>query len=85
VARFFAEIAGALEVTEFMPVAMGASENEVFVLIRFGFRSPTTGREGTANLHHYWRFRDGNVECYRGSEDTALTAHVLDLQEVAAV
>lgn len=26
------------------------------------------------NLHHYWRFRDGKVAYYRGSEDTALVA-----------
>src|SRR5262249_37642102 len=43
VARFFAEIAQSLEVTEFTPVAMGASETEVFAFIRFGFRSPTSG------------------------------------------
>ncbi len=26
------------------------------------------------HLHHYFRFRDGKVEYYRGSEDTAETA-----------
>ena len=85
VARFFGEIAGSLEVTEFTPIAMGTSENEVFALIRFGFRSPVTGSEGTTNLHHYWRFRDGKVECYRGSEDTALTAEVLGIEVAGAV
>jgi ketosteroid isomerase-like protein len=29
------------------------------------------------HLHHYWRFRDGKVACYRGSEDTALIASAL--------
>jgi ketosteroid isomerase-like protein len=29
------------------------------------------------NLHHYWRFRDGKVAYYRGSEDTALIAAAL--------
>jgi hypothetical protein len=83
VARFFAEVAQSLEVTEFTPVAMAAGENEVFAFLRFGFRSPSSGKEGTTNLHHYWRLHDGKVEYYRGAEDTALTAQVLDL-EVAA-
>jgi hypothetical protein len=30
------------------------------------------------NLHHYWRFRDGKVEYYRGSEDTAQTVAALE-------
>lgn len=29
------------------------------------------------NLHHFWRFRDGKVAYYRGSEDTAQTAGIL--------
>jgi ketosteroid isomerase-like protein len=28
-------------------------------------------------LHHWWRFRDGKVVLYRGTEDTALTAELL--------
>jgi ketosteroid isomerase-like protein len=47
------------------------------VLLRFGSRSVATGKEATMNLHHYWRFRDGKVEHYRGSEDTQLVASTL--------
>jgi ketosteroid isomerase-like protein len=25
-------------------------------------------------MHHYWRLRDGKVEQFRGSEDSAVTA-----------
>ncbi len=46
--------------------------------MRFGIRSRQTGREATMHLHHYWRFRDGKVAYYRGSEDTALTAATLE-------
>jgi len=28
-------------------------------------------------MHHYWRIRDGKIECFRGSEDTEQTARVL--------
>jgi hypothetical protein len=29
------------------------------------------------DLHHWWRFRDGKIYYYRGTEDTALTASLL--------
>ena len=28
-------------------------------------------------MHHYWRVRDGKVDCFRGSEDTEQTARTL--------
>ena len=27
-------------------------------------------------IYHYWRFRDGKVDFYRGTEDTELTAEL---------
>jgi ketosteroid isomerase-like protein len=33
-----------------------------------------TGRETSMTMHHYWHLRDGKVDRFRGSEDTALTA-----------
>ena len=29
------------------------------------------------NLHHFFKFRDGKIAYYRGTEDTAQTAAVL--------
>jgi hypothetical protein len=29
------------------------------------------------HLHHYFRFRDGKIDYYRGTEDTAQTGSVL--------
>ena len=75
--RFFTAIASAIEVTEFTPLSFAANDTEVMVLLRFGSRSVATGKEATINLHHYWRFRDGKVEHYRGSEDTQLVASTL--------
>jgi ketosteroid isomerase-like protein len=78
VARFFADLksVGALEDAELTPLAFGTSETEVFVFLRFRFVATTTGHEAAMNLHHYWRFRDGKVEFFRGSEDTAQLASV---------
>jgi ketosteroid isomerase-like protein len=78
VARFFQDIGGAVEVQEFTPLSFTANdENEVHALIRFRIRSRQTGRDAAMNLHHYWRFRDGKVEYYRGSEDSAQAAAML--------
>lgn len=77
VARFFEEIGGGIEVSEFTPLTYAATENEVLTLVRFAFKPRTIGKEAAMNLHHYWRFRDGKVEYYRGAEDTALMAATL--------
>ena len=79
VARFFEELGSTVEVSEFTPLSFAANDNdEVLTLARFAVRSRQTGRDATMNLHHYWRLRDGKVEYYRGSEDTALTADMLE-------
>jgi ketosteroid isomerase-like protein len=40
-------------------------------------RVPTTDKRGAMDVHHWFRFRDGKIAFYRGTEDTALTAHLL--------
>lgn len=77
VTGFFEGIASAAEVQEFTPLAFATSENEVMAFIRYRVRAKESGREAAMNLHHYWRFRDGKVEYYRGSEDSAQTAELL--------
>jgi ketosteroid isomerase-like protein len=77
VAKFFADIGGTLEVLEFTVQSIVASGDEVMALIRFRFTPTGGGDEGDMNVHHYWRLRDGKVEKYRGTEDTAQMAAVL--------
>jgi len=37
-----------------------------------------TGQEASFHLHHYFRFdKDGKVEYYRGSEDSAQVARAI--------
>ncbi len=83
VTGFFEGIGGALEVTEFTPLSFAANDNEVMVLIRFAVTARATGRTAAMNLHHYWRFRDGKIEYYRGSEDTAQTLEALEAEPTA--
>jgi uncharacterized protein len=71
VPHFFKEVGATLTVTEFTPLSFASNDDDVIVVIRFGFTVPATGRSGAMNIHHWWRFRDGKVCMYCGSEDTA--------------
>ena len=42
-----------------------------------GATAPATGKSLTMDIHHWFRFRDGKIYFYRGTEDTAATAQAL--------
>jgi uncharacterized protein len=77
VPAFFQSLAENITVTEFTPLSFTASETDVMCVIRFGMTSNVTGKSATADIHHWWRFRDGKIYFYRGTEDTALTQQIL--------
>jgi uncharacterized protein len=81
--HFFHALAEHLDVTEFTPLTYAANDTDVLTVIRFAIRAKQTGRTGAMELHHWWRFRDGKVALYRGTEDTALTARLLGLSLAA--
>ena len=73
-ASFFGEIGNNVEVADFRPHSFAAGENDVHCLVDWSFRARSTGREATMTMHHYWRFSDGKIAYFRGSEDTEQTA-----------
>jgi len=77
VAAFFAGFGSAMDVEEFTPVSVAANDTDVLTVVRFRCRSRSTGRVAAMNLHHYFKFQDGKIAYYRGSEDTAQTEVVL--------
>ena len=77
VAEFFVAFGSAMEVDEFTPVSLAANYTDVLTVIRFRARSRSTGNTAAMDLHHYFRFRDGKIAYYRGTEDTAQTEAVL--------
>jgi uncharacterized protein len=77
VAVFFSDFGSAMEVEEFTPVSFAANDTDVLAVVRFRARSRSTGRTAQMNLHHYFKFRDGKIAYYRGTEDTAQTETVL--------
>ena len=77
VAAFFSEFGSTMEVEEFTPVSFAANDTDVLTLVHFRARSRSSGRTSEMNLHHYFKFRDGKIAYYRGSEDSAQTEAVL--------
>ena len=77
VAAFFSDFGSTMEVEEFTPVSFAANDTDVLTLVRFRARSRSTGKTAEMNLHHYFKFRDGKIAYYRGSEDSAQTETVL--------
>lgn len=70
VEKFFTRLLEAIEVTDFSPLSLAENESDAFCVIKFGFRVRSNGLSTVMQLHHWWRFRDGKIYYYRGSEDT---------------
>jgi len=78
VTAFFSEFGAAMEVEEFTPLAFAGNEDdEVMAIVLCRATSRETGRSLSMNLHHYFRFRDGKITFYRGTEDTPQTEAAL--------
>jgi ketosteroid isomerase-like protein len=77
VQSFFESFGSTMEVEEFTPLTFAENEDSVFAVVRFRAKSRATGKALDMNLHHYFKFRDGQVCYYRGTEDTAQTEAVL--------
>jgi ketosteroid isomerase-like protein len=77
VAKFFTEFGTTMEVEELTPVSFAANDTDVLTVVRFRARSRGTGQVAAMDLHHYFKFRDGKIAYYRGTEDTAQTEAVL--------
>jgi hypothetical protein len=71
VATFFEAFGSSMEVDEFMPLSIAASDDAVLSVVRFRARGRSTGKAIDANLHHYFKFRGNKVYYYRGTEDTS--------------
>jgi ketosteroid isomerase-like protein len=74
---FFEAFGKAMEVDEFTPLTFAANDQDVLTVVRMRSRSRETGKSAAMQLHHWFRFRDGKIEYYRGTEDTAITAESL--------
>jgi ketosteroid isomerase-like protein len=77
VASFFEAFGSTMEIQEFDPYAFAANDTEVHTVVHCRATSRATGKAINHNLHHYFRFENGKIAFYRGTEDTAQTEAAL--------
>lgn len=77
VAAFFADFGSAVAVEVFEPRSFAANGSEVFAKVYIAGKTIDGGQSIEMDLLHYFRFRDDQVEYYRGSEDTAQMVRAL--------
>ena len=77
VAHFFEAIGGAMEITDFTPVAYASNDTDVMAVVRWSYTARATGKTVSMNLHHWWTFRDGKICRFRGAEDSEQSVDAL--------
>ncbi len=70
VPRFFKELGANIDITDFTQVAYASNETDVMAIIRFAYTVKATGKSTAMYMQHWWRFADGKIVFFRGSEDT---------------
>jgi len=73
VAEFFSAFGSSMEVTEFVPITCAATDDEFLTVVHCSAKNRATGKPMSHHLHHYFKFREGKVAYYRGTEDTEQT------------
>jgi ketosteroid isomerase-like protein len=78
VGAFFEAFGKAMDVEDFTPLTFAANaDGDVLTVVRFATRSRDTGKLAKMQLHHLFRFTDGKISYYRGTEDSAITVATL--------
>ena len=75
VPRFFKEIGANVEVTEFTPLSFTSNDTDVVAIIHWSYTVHATGKTASMIMQHWWRFADGKIVYFRGSEDTEQSAN----------
>ena len=74
VPEFFAAIASNVDVTQFEVVGLAANDTDVIATIRWSYTVKATGKTASMYMQHWWRFADGRIVFFRGSEDSDQSA-----------
>jgi len=78
VGAFFEAFGKTMDVEDFTPLTFASTDDgDVLTVVRFAARSRETGKVAKMQLHHWFRFTNGKISYYRGTEDTAITAAAL--------
>ncbi len=74
VPRFFEALGTTIDITEWEQVACAASDTDVMVVIRWSYTVKATAKTARMYMQHWWRFANGKVALFRGSEDSEQSA-----------
>jgi hypothetical protein len=70
---FFAAIAEAVDIERFELIGCTTGGADVIATVRWAYTVRSTGRRAEMYMQHWWRFADGRIVRFRGSEDSAQT------------
>ena len=70
---YFQALGESLDVTDFTTLSLAANDSDVLVVTHFVATVRATNETFAMDIHHWWRFREGKVCLYRGTEDTLAT------------
>jgi len=85
VPRFFKEIATNLDISEFDVVSITSNDSDVVATVHWTFTANSTGKTAAMYMQHWWRFVDGKIAFFRGSEDSEQSARALATDDIAIV
>jgi uncharacterized protein len=63
-----------VDVAEFDIVGLTASDTDVVATVHWRYTVRATGKSAAMYMQHWWRFADGKIVFFRGSEDTEQSA-----------
>lgn len=75
---FFAALGESIEVSAFRPHSFAGRRERCPLPGGLDVPLEVTGREASMTMRHHWRFADGKVAYFRGSEDIEQTASLFD-------
>ena len=71
VGKFFEDFGSTMEVDEFTPLTFTANDQDVQSIVKLRARVRANGNPVEMQLHHWFRFANGKIVFFRGSEDSA--------------
>lgn len=74
VPRFFEAIASNVEISEFDVVSITSNDTDVVSTVHWTFTVRKTGKTASMYMQHWWRFANGKIVFFRGSEDSDQSA-----------
>ena len=70
---FFIAIGSNVEISEFDVQSYATSDRDVIATVHWTYRVNATGKTASMYMQHWFRFADGKIAFFRGSEDSAQT------------